>query len=100
MKRKSLKKEVTLHSMTNLIENLAASTARGFEKMSEKMDERFTRVDDRLNRHDKDFAELKENVKSTRQAVLDVGDRFVPRYEFDNLLIRFNKLDQKVRGKK
>jgi secreted PhoX family phosphatase len=42
---------------------------------------------------------VEENLVATREAVLNIGDRFVPRFEFDALLPRFNQLDEKVRNK-
>ncbi len=86
--KKKFPHEVTLHRISEMIEDLAVSTAKGF-----------ARNDERFDNLEKDIAELKENGKATRQAILNVGERFVPRYEFDNLLIRFNKLEQKIRGR-
>ena len=62
--------------------------AKGFEGV----DQRFEKVEKRL-------IDLDENIKSIRRDVLDIGDRFVSRYEFDSLLIRFDRLKQKLKGK-
>ena len=71
------------------IDDLALMTARGFTSV----DERFEKVETRLD-------SLNENIKSTRRDVLAIGDRYVPRYEFDSLLIRFNSLEEKLRPKR
>ena len=70
------------------IDDLAVIVAKGFSA-----------VDKRLDNVDKRLEELDDNIKSTRQEVLKVGDRFVPRYEFDNLLTRVIRIEQKLQGK-
>jgi len=94
MKKKTLtkKKSVT-------IDDLAVMVAKGFKGVDEKferVDERFVGIDKRFDRLEKEVKEVKENLKATRQDVLNIGDRFVPRNEFDSLLIRFGRLEQKV----
>ncbi|KKU81817.1 MAG: hypothetical protein UY07_C0008G0006 [Parcubacteria group bacterium GW2011_GWA1_47_8] len=42
---------------------------------------------------------VKENLATTRRDVLEIGDRFVPRYEIHDLLVRFDKLERQVKGK-
>lgn len=87
MKKKS--KDIT-------IEDLAIMVANGFGTTHKEIAEvkhRLCNVEDRLGN-------VEENLKATRRDVLDIGDRFVPRYEFDNLLIRFGRIEQKVLGKR
>lgn len=78
------------------IDDLAVMVANGFGRV----EKRFEGVDERFERIESDIKELREEVKATRRDVLDIGDRFVPRYEFDNLLVRFSRLEQKVMGKR
>ncbi|HUC88828.1 MAG TPA: hypothetical protein VMR49_02225 [Candidatus Paceibacterota bacterium] len=92
-----MKKVTNKKNMT--IDNLAIMVAKGFESV----DKRFDGVDKRFESVDKDIAdikidlnEVKENLKATRRDVLDLGDRFVPRHEFDNLLIRFGRIERKL----
>ena len=89
MKRKRNKKTTTL-------DGLAVSVARGFEGVGESL----SRVDKRLDKIEKDVGEVKENLKATRRDILDVGDRFVPRFEFDSLLFRVSKIEQKIANKR
>ena len=85
---KKTKKSVTT-------DDLAIMVARGFSSM----DEQFRKVDDRFSKIDKRFEEVEENFRKVRNDILNIGDRFVPRHEFDSFLIRFHRLDQKVEGK-
>lgn len=75
------------------IEDLAVITSKGFTSVSERLNSIETDLSNQIET-------LDENIKSTRRDVLDIGDRFVPRYEFDNLLIRFNRLEEKLKSKK
>ena len=89
MKMKENKRTATLDS-------LAISVARGFGRV----EERFDKTDGRFDKIEKDVGEVKENLKATRRDILDVGDRFVPRFEFDGLLFRVSKLEQKIANKR
>lgn len=85
---KTKHKEVT-------IDNLAIMVAKGFDRM----EDRFVNVEKEISDVKKDIADIKEDVKGVRRDILEVGDRFVPRYEFDGLLVRFNRLEQRVKTK-
>lgn len=84
-------------------DDLAMMVARGFAELHgdtgeirkdmEEVKKDIKEVKDRLGN-------VEENIKATRRDVLDIGDRFVPRYEFDNLLVRFGRLEQRVLGKR
>ena len=96
MKKKGVKKSVT-------IDDLAVMVANGFTRVEDRLgnvEDRLGRVEDRLGKVEGEIKEVRENVKATRYAVLDIGDRFVPRREFDHLLIRVGKLEQKSLGRK
>lgn len=71
----------------------------GVDKRLDAVDKRLDNLDKRLNGVEQKLDNLDENIQTTRRDVLDIGDRFVPRFEFDNLLIRFNKLEEKIRSK-
>ncbi len=43
--------------------------------------------------------ETEDNFRKVRNDILNVGDRFVPRHEFDSFLTRFHRLEQKVDAK-
>jgi len=87
--KKSIKKNTT-------IDDLALMVAKGFSSVENRIE----KVENRIGKVEEGLKELRENVKATRRDVLDIGDRFVPRYEFDNLLIRFGRLEQRVLGKR
>lgn len=82
------KKEATIN-------DLAVMVAKGFDGVHKEIGE----VKNRLRNVESRLGNVEENLKATRQDVLNVGDRFVPRYEFDDFRIRFNRLEQKVKGK-
>jgi len=94
-----MKKEVT-KKVT--IDDLAVMVANGFDRVEsslEKVEDRLGNVESRLGEVEKDIIEVKENLAGTRRDVLEIGDRFVQRYEFHDLLVRFDRLEQKVAGK-
>ena len=93
--KKAVKKQISIADVANLVESLAISTAKSFSSI----DERFTKIDERFNKIDGKLVSLEENIKSTRREILNIGDNFVKRSEFDNLLIRFNKLEKKIKEK-
>lgn len=89
-------------NLSATVDNLAIMVAKGFDRM----DERFARVDERTEDIEKKVGqidgkvdELDGNIKATRRDVLDIGDRFVSRYEFDNTLVRISRLEEKMREK-
>ena len=84
------------------INDLAVMVAKGFDGVHKEMGEvksKIKNVEGRLGNIESRLGSVEENLKATRQDVLNVGDRFVPRYEFDDLRIRFNRLEQRVKGK-
>jgi hypothetical protein len=72
--------------------DLAAMTARGFERMQEefnKINEEFNKVNKRLDNHGEQFV-------AVRRDILSIRDDFVPRHEFNDFKERFVKLEAKV----
>ncbi|MFA5997705.1 MAG: hypothetical protein WC791_04460 [Candidatus Paceibacterota bacterium] len=79
---------------------LARMVAKGFESIDKKFSDKFDKVEKDIAEVKKDVLEVKENLAGTRRDVLEIGDRFVPRYEFHDLLVRFDRLEQKVKAGK
>lgn len=80
------------------INNLAAMVAKGFESA----DKRFDKIENRLGNVESRLENVEEDLKlkATREDLLNLGDRFVLKYEFHELLVRFDRLEQKVKTKK
>jgi len=74
------------------MEDLAGMVARGFAGVDAKMEKGFEKVD-------KEFEKVENNFVKIRADILDIGDKFVPRHEFDTLLIRVGRLEQRVNEK-
>ncbi len=70
------------------IDDLAIMVAKGFDRLETKI----TIVERRV-------CDVEDLVKVTRHDILDVGDKFISRMEFDSLLVRFNKIEHKVMSK-
>jgi uncharacterized membrane protein YcaP (DUF421 family) len=77
MKKPNKQKKVTIDDLAISIDALAISVANGFSAVDKKFDE-----------VGKEINWLKDAMKKTNQDVLNVGDKFVGRYEFDSLLGR------------
>lgn len=82
------------------INDLAAMVANGFDSVHEEISEFKNDVDKRFNKVEKDIAEVKENLATTRMDVLGIGDKFVSKHEFSQHLVRFSLLEQKVKARK
>ncbi len=84
------------------MEDLAGMVARGFAGVDTKfakVDKEFEKIDGQFAKIDKEFEKVEDNFKKIRNDILDIGDKFVPRHEFDTLLIRVGRLEQKVNEK-
>ena len=95
-----MKKSVKKKEMS--IDDLAVMVAKGFSSVDERfneVDKRFNEVDNRFDKVEQRLNDVEDAVKATRQDVLKVGDKFVPRYEFDMLLSRVSRIEQKIEGK-
>lgn len=68
------------------IGELAVMVAKGFDRV----DKRIGAVEGRLEN-------VEEGLQSVRGSILDLGDRSVQRYEFEDLRTRFDGLEQKVK---
>ena len=111
MRNKSIKNKKTT------IDGLAIMVANGFEGVDKKFNEvkkdinevkdrlgnvedRLGNVEDRLGNVEDRLGNVEESLKSTRRDILGIGDRFVSKHEFNEHLIRFNRLEQKVKEKR
>lgn len=91
------------------MDTLAMMVAKGFSGVDyrldkvdsrlEKVESKLDKVEVRLDGVEKKMDAMDISVKATRREVLNVGDRFVPRHEFDSLLVRFNNLEKKIKEK-
>lgn len=84
------------------IDGLAVMVAKGFDRVEDRIgnvEKRLGGVEERLGGVEERLGNVEESLKVTRRDILNIGDRFVPRFEFDNLLIRVGKLEQKGQGK-
>jgi len=95
MNKKAPKKQTTL-------DDLAIMVAHGFERIENRftgVDEKFDQIDSRFDKLEKRLEDVEEITKATRRDVLNLGERFISRYEFDTLSIRVNKLESKTKNK-
>mgnify|MGYP006958839104 CR=1 FL=1 len=74
------------------IEDLALMVAKRFDTIEESM---ITK-----DESSKSFAEVEKSLNKIRMDMLDIGDKFVSNYRFEELVSRFNILEAKVKGKK
>lgn len=81
-------KKVKQKEMT--LDELAIMVANGFSDMEFRSNARFIVLEDKMDR-------LDQNLKSTRQDVLNMGDRFVTRHVFDELSSRVHLLEKKFK---
>ena len=77
------------------VDDLAIMVAKGFSST----DENFAKIDEQFAKIDKRFEDVEDNFRKVRSDILNIGDRFVPRHEFDSFLMRFHRLEQKVDNK-
>lgn len=94
--KKVVTKKVTIDDLSNTIDNLAIMVAKGFDSVHNEI----TEVKKDITEVKRDIAEVKENLATTRMDVLGIGDKFVSRHDFNQHLIRFDLLEQKVKAKK
>ncbi len=85
-------------------DDLAVMVARGFDELKKEISEARIELKKEIGEVrielKKEIGEVRENVKATRRDVLDIGDRFVSRYAFDNLHVRVSKLEQRAKEAK
>ncbi len=90
-----MKKKVAKKNMS--IDDLAIMVARGFDSIDEKfekVDQKFEKIDERLEKIDNRIKELDTNIKATRGDILNLGEKFVPYYMFDQLSKRVSLLEK------
>ena len=88
LKNKS-KKEMT-------IDDLALMVAKGFNEVHEM----FSKVDKKFDKVDERFDGVESNLVKIRGDISSLGDKYVSRFEFEKLLVRFIHLEQKLLRKK
>ena len=101
--KKSVKKNVTLGSLdnkidqiTNTVDTLAISVARGFASVDQKFVDVKKGLSGEISELGVRVEKIEETVKNTNHNILNIGDKFVGRYEFENLVVRFGHLEKKV----
>lgn len=102
MEKQEIKKEkkVTIDDLAVMIaegreetNDLAGMVARGFESVDKRLDS----VEGRLGKVEERIGNVEEGLQSVRGSILDLGDRTVQRYEFEDLRTRFDSLEQKAK---
>lgn len=110
--KKETTKKVKAGKIT--IDDLAVMVAKGFDGVREEMNEHFNKVEnrlgkvedrlekveDRLGKVEDRLEKVEDNLSTTRMDVLGIGDKFVSKHEFNQHLIRFDLLEQKVKTKR
>ncbi len=82
------------------IDDLAIMVAKGFDDVKKELKTEFkTELNFFKVETENNFKNVEDNFKKVRNDILNMGDRFVPRHEFDSFLMRFHRLEQKVDGK-
>ncbi len=82
------------------IGDLAVMVANGFDRVDKEIGEvkeRLGKVEERLGGVENRMENVEEGLHSVRGSILDLGDRSVQRYEFEDLRTRFDSLEQKVK---
>jgi hypothetical protein len=74
------------------IDDLAIMVAKGFEDVKSELKSEISGVKNELK---KEISEVKENVRITRNDVLNIGDKFVSYHTFDQLANRVSNLEKK-----
>lgn len=94
-----MKKDSNKKAKNMTIEDLAAMTAKGFSSIEQKM---LTKNEFNSFKEEsiQNFKRVDESLIKVRRDILELGDRFVSKSEFDTFMIRFNALEAKVKGKK
>lgn len=93
MKKMTPKKKTDIEDLAIMIARGFSSVDARFEKMDQKFEARFEKIENRLE-------ELDTNIKATRMDVLNMGDKFVSYYMFDELSKRVTNLEKTTSKKK
>ena len=84
------------------IDDLAGMVAHGFESVHNEIGEvkeKLGDVEKRLGKVEDRLEKVEDNLNTTRMDVLGIGDKFVSKHDFNQHLIRFELLEQKVKAK-
>ena len=109
--KKEVTKKVTIDDLAVMItegreetNELARMVARGFSSKDKKFSDKFNRIDKRFDAADERFESieksiegLEESIATTNNNVLSLGDRTVPRFEFESLMTRIVRLERKTK---
>ncbi len=95
MKKIVRKKEVTNNELAKSIDHLAIMVAKGFESVHQDISSLQTDV----SFLKKEVSRLDDNIVSTRKDISNLGERFVSKYQFDDLAQRVTLLEQKPKSK-
>lgn len=90
MKRAS-KKKINIEDLATTIDNLAIMTQNGFssfERRFDKVDERFSRVEECLGN-------IESGQRRMNQDILNLGEKYITRREFDGWAMRVINLEKK-----
>jgi len=90
------KKKIKMDDLNNNIEELAMSVAKGFRHIDDTLGKDVSELKTDVSELKTKVEQIDQVLKATRQDVLNIGDRFVPRFEFDNLLIRVSRIEKKL----
>lgn len=77
------------------IEDLARITQNGFSGMEKRLNERFDNVESRLTNVEDRLKEVELGQRKNNQDILNLGEKFPTRFEFDNLSTRVWNLEHK-----
>ena len=94
--KKVSKKDVTNEDLAQMVANGFSDVHKRIGGLDVKLSGEISSLDAKLSTG---ITEVREIIKNTRQSVLTIGDKFVPRYEFDTLLSRVVRIEQKLEGK-
>ena len=97
--KKETNKKVTINDLANNIDTLAIMVAKGFDRVDAKIDKEIGEVKEKLGKVEKRLENVEESIATTNNNVLSLGDRTVPRFEFDKHLLRFSDLERRVKVK-
>lgn len=96
---KKSKNKITIETLAEKIgevassvEDLAIMTQKGFSGLEDRVNQRFDIVENRIEN-------LELGQKKIHQEILNVHDTFVKRSEFDNVVQRLTRLEEKVKTK-
>lgn len=95
-------KKLAQNNKKTTIDDLAIMVAKGFANIDEKFikaDKEFNNIDKRFDEVKSEINEVKENLRITRNDVLNIGDKFVSYHTFDQLASRVSNLEKKANKK-